>query len=87
MTFAGFQQLLTTKAYRSAIGRLLAEWYGYTIVGDGGESLSLISNRNLKSSDLRNRSRLRVAAKSLAEPQIAYVPTFIVNGNGFRSTS
>ncbi len=41
ITFADFQQLVTTEAYRSSVGGLLLEWYGYRIVGAGDSSAVL----------------------------------------------
>lgn len=71
ITFSDFQQLVTTKAYRSSVGELFLEWYGYRIVGDGdstavlsrvGENVDLLElHQQIQGDSLKQRALYQVA--------------------------
>lgn len=74
ITFGDFQLLVTTRAYRSAVAKLLARWFDCEIMGDGdativrshqGESLNLVSLHRKIQEDATKQRELYGTAMAL----------------------
>ena len=71
MTFSDFRQLVTARAYRSAVAQLVADWFDYELKDYGestivksrdGETLGLLEvHRNIQEDSARQRELYRTA--------------------------